>query len=100
VKIKSITLVFLSLLIISCQERGHNTLSYKQVMKEEIQKAEKQNQEYIPFTSDSVLKIVVDYYDHYGNSQEKMKAHYLLGCAYEKITIFAAQEAASHQQYY
>lgn len=46
---------------------------------------QKQNQEYISFTSDSVGKILVEYYDHYGNANEQMLAHYLLGCMYRDL---------------
>ena len=46
---------------------------------------QKQHQEYIYFTSDSVGKILVEYYDHYGNANEQMLAHYLLGCMYRDL---------------
>lgn len=84
VKISNISLIIF-VLIVFCGCKKDNTLSYELLMKEEIDKAEKQNQEYIPFTTDSILLNVVDYYEQNGNSNEKMKAHYLLGCAYRDM---------------
>lgn len=43
------------------------------------------NKGYIDFTTDSVMKQVVDYYDHFGTSNEQMLAHYLLGCTYRDM---------------
>ena len=34
------------------------------------------------FTTDSVMKEVVRYFDRQGNSNQRMLAHYVLGCAY------------------
>ena len=41
-----------------------------------------QNKCYIDFHSDSLQKILVDYFDQNGTSNERMTAHYLLGRAY------------------
>lgn len=37
------------------------------------------------FRSDSIQKILVDYYDRHGNPNERMMAHYLLGRAYSDM---------------
>lgn len=48
-------------------------------------KASAQNTAYIPFRTDSVAKVFTSYYDKVGNSNQKVMAHYLLGCAYRDI---------------
>ena len=47
--------------------------------------AKAMNKAYVPFTSDSVMKEVADYYDHHGSPNEQMMAHYLLGCVYRDL---------------
>ena len=37
------------------------------------------------FVSDSVLLRVTDYYDHHGSRNNRMRAHFLLGCAYRDM---------------
>ena len=42
-----------------------------------------ENKAFVPLTSDdSIAKDLVDYYDTWGNANERMMAHYLLGCVY------------------
>ena len=41
-----------------------------------------ENKAFVPLTSDSIAKKLVDYYDAWGNANEQMLAHYLLGCVY------------------
>lgn len=43
------------------------------------------NKCYMEFTSDSIMKDVVDYYNRHGSDYEKMTANYLLGCVYRDI---------------
>ena len=43
------------------------------------------NKACITFTSDSVMKEVVDYYDHHGSANERMLANYVLGCVYRDM---------------
>lgn len=52
------------------------TMRYRVLM------AKAQNKLYKPLPSDSVFQEVVDYYDSKGFANEKMQAHYLLGCIY------------------
>ena len=47
--------------------------------------AKAMNKAYVPFTSDSVMKDVAQYYDRHGSPNERMMAHYLLGCAYRDM---------------
>lgn len=43
------------------------------------------NHSYIPITSDSLLLEAVDYFDNYGTPNERLRANYLLGCAYRDM---------------
>ena len=54
-------------------------------MQEELLCARRMNKEYIDFTTDSVMKEVADYYDRHGTPNERMEAHYLLGCTYRDM---------------
>ena len=68
-------------------------------MRYELQRAEAQNKLFIPFTTDSVLREVVRYYDSpwhkyiihfsfftfHSASNEALKSLYLLGCAYRDL---------------
>ena len=49
-----------------------------------------QNKLYIPFTTDSIMKVVVEYYDHHGSPNERMLAHHLLGCTYRDMKDYPA----------
>lgn len=64
-------------LLLSCTDRE----KYHRLLSE----AEQQNSNYIPFTTDSAMLDVVDFYDSHGNANERMKAHYLLGCVYRDL---------------
>ena len=56
-----------------------------QQMRFRLLQAKAQNKAYVPFTSDSVMTVVADYYDHHGTSNEQMEAYYLLGCVYRDL---------------
>ena len=43
------------------------------------------NKACITFTSDGVMKEVVDYYAHHGSANERMLANYVLGCVYRDM---------------
>lgn len=47
--------------------------------------AKAKNQAYVPITTDSILEEVAGYYDGHGSANQKMMAHYLLGCAYRDM---------------
>ena len=47
--------------------------------------AKAQNKAFVPFTSDSMMKTVAGYYDRHGSANERMLAHYLLGCVYRDL---------------
>src|SRR5574344_1776948 len=54
-------------------------------MRYELLHAATQNKAYISFTSDSVMKEVVDYYDSHGTANEQLLAHYVLGSVYRDL---------------
>ena len=56
-----------------------------QQMRYELVRAQAQNKAYINFSTDSILKEVVDYYDTHGTANERMTARYMLGCAYRDM---------------
>ena len=43
------------------------------------------NKAYVDFTSDSLAKDVVEYYDNHGTANDRLLAHYLLGCVYRDL---------------
>ena len=47
--------------------------------------AKAKNQAYVPITTDSILREVTDYYEDHGSANDRMEAHYLLGCAYRDM---------------
>ena len=67
------------LLLTACDADRHER------MQQELLRARKMNKEYIDFTTDSVMREVADYYDRYGTPNERMEAHYLLGCTYRDM---------------
>jgi hypothetical protein len=77
-----LALVAVSLLVIfgvhGCQRRADQ-------MRAALDSALEQNRNYIPFTSDSALLEVVGYYDRYGTPNDRLRAHYALGCVYRDL---------------
>lgn len=47
--------------------------------------AKAQNKVAVNFTTDSVMKTVVAYYDRHGTHNDRLLAHYLLGCVYRDL---------------
>ena len=54
-------------------------------MHEALMQTKAQNENFEPFTTDSTMLRVVDYYDSHGTANEQMLAHYLLGCVYRDL---------------
>ncbi len=69
--------------------------SQSQKMRYELLRHKAMNKAYITFTSDSVMKEVVDYYDRHGSANERMLANYVLGCVYRDM-----HEAPMALEYY
>ena len=67
------------LLLTSCSggQRKH--------MEAELLRAREMNKEFVNFTTDSVMKEVASWYDRHGTPNERMEAHYLLGCTYRDL---------------
>lgn len=69
--------------------------SQAQKMRYELLRHKAMNKAYISFTSDSVMKEVVDYYGRHGSANERMLANYVLGCVYRDL-----HEAPMALEYY
>ena len=54
-------------------------------MRQQLLRARDMNKEYVPFTTDSVMREVAAWYDRHGTPNERMEAHYLLGCVYRDL---------------
>ena len=67
-----------------------------QQMRHRLLQAKARNKAYVPFTSDSVMTVVADYYDRNGTANEQMEAHYLLGCVYRDLGEAPQALAAYH----
>jgi hypothetical protein len=59
--------------------------SKSQRMRHSLLTMKAQNKAYVPFTSDSLANDLVSYYDNYGTPNERLLAHYLLGCVYRDL---------------
>lgn len=55
------------------------------LMHRQLLLAQAQNKAVVDFTSDSTMTEVVLYYDHHGTPNQRMLAHYLLGCVYRDL---------------
>ena len=71
--------------LINESEAQAATFSKAQQMRFQLLKAEVMNKTWVDFTSDSIMTSVVAYYDKTGNPNERMLAHYLLGCVYRDL---------------
>lgn len=60
-------------------------LPRSQQMRYHLLQAKAQNKAAVNFTTDSVMKPVVAYYDRHGNHNDRLLAHYLLGCVYRDL---------------
>ena len=54
-------------------------------MRYQLLRHQAMNKAFVPFTSDSLMIDVADYYDSHGTANERMLAHYLLGCVYRDL---------------
>ena len=59
--------------------------SKAQKMRYDLLRHKAMNKAYISFTSDSIMKEIVDYYDRHGSANERMLANYVLGCVYRDM---------------
>ena len=61
-----------------------------------IAEADSMNRNYVDFTTDSAMLLAAGYFDRHGTPNERMKAHYLLGCAYRDMGEAPRALAAFH----
>ena len=54
-------------------------------MRYDLLEAKAQNKAFVDFTSDSIAKEFTRYYDSHGTANERLTAHYLLGCVYRDL---------------
>ena len=54
-------------------------------MRYDLLEAKAQNKAFVDFTSDSIAKEFTKYYDSHDTANERMMAHYLLGCVYRDL---------------
>jgi len=62
-----------------------DSLSKALRMRLELLKAKAQNKMFVPFTTDTTMAAVAEWYDRHGNRSQRMTAHYLLGCVYRDL---------------
>ncbi len=75
-----IWLLALSIALACCTTEGE-----RRQMARIIIEADSMNRHYVPMTSDSLLTLACRFYDRHGTPNERMKAHYLIGCAYRDM---------------
>ena len=73
---------------------GESTMNKSRHMKLLLLKAKVRNKLSMPMSTDS-LKYIADYFDKHGDSNERMLAYYILGCAY-----FDGNDAPMALQYF
>ena len=59
-------------------------------------KCNAQNKADLLFSSDSIGLELVEYYDRKGNNNQRMLAHYVLGCAYRDVKDFPSALQCFH----
>ncbi len=70
-------------------------LSKRQQMRYQLLYHKAMNKADIPFTSDSTMKQVAEYYESHGTANDRMLAYYMLGCIYRDL-----REAPVALEYY
>ena len=68
------------LTVVACNSAGRRA-----AMTAILDRADSLNRNYIPITTDSLLREAADYFDSHGTPNERLRAHYLLGCAYRDM---------------
>ena len=70
--------LLLLLLLAACGE------SHQQMVLQ-LEELERQNRAYEMFTTDSLAEQLVEYFDRHGSANERLRAHYILGCVYRDM---------------
>ena len=74
-----------ALAILDCIRPDLSKMGKSTQMRYQLVYAKGMNKGYVDFTTDSLMKEIVDYYDNHGTCQQQMLAHYLLGCVYRDL---------------
>lgn len=70
---------------LNAQKRTETFKDSRSIMKVDLIAALAQNSADIPFTSDTTVLRVVDYFNKHGNRNEQMRAYYAMGCVYRDL---------------
>ena len=70
--------LLLLLLLAACGE-SHQQMVFQ------LEELERQNRAYEMFTTDSLAEQLVEYFDRHGDTNERLRAHYILGCVYRDM---------------
>lgn len=60
-------------------------LTHSQRMRLQLIRAQAQNKAIINFTTDSLVLQLAEYYENHGTPNDRMKAYYMVGCAYRDL---------------
>ena len=77
---KLLTIITIAFAVLCCTDKDREA-----AMRRKLLEAKAQNEDFRPFTTDSTMKEVVKYYDRHGSPNDRMTAHYLLGCVYRDL---------------
>ena len=74
----SVLIFFLLRLAASCGENHEQMLL-------QLEELERQNRAYEPMTNDTLALQLANYFDRYGTANERLRAHYMVGCTYRDM---------------
>lgn len=74
-----------ALAMLDSLRKNNPKMSKAQQMRFDLIYAKGMNKGFVDFTTDSVMKQVVAYYNQHGSANERMLAYYLLGCTYRDL---------------
>lgn len=74
-----------ALAMLDSLRKNNPKMSKAQQMHFDLIYAKGMNKGFVDFTTDSVMKQVVAYYNQHGSANERMLAYYLLGCTYRDL---------------
>lgn len=74
-----------AIILLNKEKDKEGDWSKSQRMHYELVYAQAQNKAFVPFTTDSIVLELADYYSHHGSANEKMIANYMVGCAYRDL---------------
>lgn len=83
--IDSLTDIHFDSALVLINQIDGSTLSRSNQMYLELLRGKAMNKAAVLFTTDSVMKKVARYYDYHGSRNQRMLAHYVLGCAYRDL---------------